>query len=44
MPLSGYYIQDKGRGQAKNEGEKKMKRLSGGIDIGRDFHHLIILD
>ena len=21
-----------------------MKRLSGGIDIGRDFHHLIILD
>jgi len=21
-----------------------MKRLSGGIDIGKDFHHMIILD
>jgi hypothetical protein len=35
MPSSGYYRQDRDRGQVTNQGGKKMKRLSGGIDIGK---------
>jgi len=38
--LSGYYRQDRDRGQVTNQGGKKMKRLSGGIDIGRYAHQI----
>jgi len=44
MPFSGYYRQDRQEARSQNKEEKKMKRLSGGIDIGKDFHHMIILD
>ncbi|HKK83117.1 MAG TPA: transposase, partial [Atribacterota bacterium] len=35
-------IGQEARSQCKEE--KKMKRLSGGIDIGKDFHQMMILD
>ncbi|MFZ7133634.1 MAG: hypothetical protein ACOWWR_14905 [Eubacteriales bacterium] len=37
-----YYSPDNTRGT--NQEGKKMKRLSGGIGIGRSTHHMIILD
>ena len=46
MPIpSGYYRRDLDRGKAVTHKEvKKMKRLSGGIDVGSESHHITILD
>ncbi len=49
MPFSGYYRQDKRYWQRlipkdHKGGTRRMKELSGGIDVGSESHHVIVID
>jgi hypothetical protein len=49
MPLSGYYRRDKRYWQSHEtikhrKEDKRLKMLPGGIDIGSENHHVIIMD
>lgn len=48
MPFSGYYRQDKKYWQSHMFNDRKggisMKELSGGIDVGSESHHVVVMD